>query len=195
MITGISVTGPNASDFAQTNSCGSLVPSGASCSIDVTFTPSSAAPESATVNIANGVTGSPLIAPLSGTGIVLPTFSLSPGGSPLSATVTPGQTATYTLSLAGGNGFSGAVTFVCSGVPSNSTCSVAPNPANVSGTSPVAVTVNISTAAASSAKLLVLRWPNLPLRMQPLFFASAISAFLILLFFQATGLYVCWRCS
>src|SRR6185503_12990490 len=39
-IAAVTVTGPNAADFAQTNSCGASVPGGGSCTIAVRFTPS-----------------------------------------------------------------------------------------------------------------------------------------------------------
>jgi hypothetical protein len=39
-ITSIAITGTNASDFAQTNTCGSSVAAGADCTINVTFKPS-----------------------------------------------------------------------------------------------------------------------------------------------------------
>ena len=38
-ITGISVSGGNASDFAQTNDCGATLPVGTNCTIDITFSP------------------------------------------------------------------------------------------------------------------------------------------------------------
>ena len=38
-ITGISVSGENASDFAQTNNCGVTLPAGTNCTIEITFTP------------------------------------------------------------------------------------------------------------------------------------------------------------
>ena len=38
-ITGISVSGGNASDFAQTNDCGATLPVGTNCTIEVTFSP------------------------------------------------------------------------------------------------------------------------------------------------------------
>jgi hypothetical protein len=38
-IASIAFSGPNASDFAQTNDCGSALPSGGTCTISVTFTP------------------------------------------------------------------------------------------------------------------------------------------------------------
>lgn len=43
--------------------------------------------------------------------------------------------------------------FTCTGAPSKVTCSVSPNPANVTGTSAVALTVSVATQAASSISI------------------------------------------
>ena len=68
--------------------------------------------------------GSPHTVALSGTGEDF-TFA-APSGS--SATVTPGQAATYTLSLGGQGGLSGGVTFTCTGAPSEATCTLSRQP-------------------------------------------------------------------
>jgi hypothetical protein len=67
-ITKISLTGSNAADYAQTNTCGSSVAAGASCTISVTFTPSKIGTRAASVNIADNATGSPQSVSLSGSG-------------------------------------------------------------------------------------------------------------------------------
>ena len=70
----------------------------------------------------------------------------APSGSSTSATVAPGQTATYTLSVGGEGGLSGMVSFTVTGAPSEATCAVSPNPAAL-GTN---VTVTCSTTASSA---------------------------------------------
>ena len=78
-ITGISITGTNSTSFAQTNNCGASVAAGASCTINVTFTPSAASALTATLSVADNATGSPHTAALTGTGIAAaPAVSLSP---------------------------------------------------------------------------------------------------------------------
>jgi hypothetical protein len=74
------LTGTNASDFAQTNTCGSSLATGASCTIEVTFTPSVAAAETATLSITDNASGSPQTVNLTGTGIpdVILSWSASP---------------------------------------------------------------------------------------------------------------------
>ena len=67
-ITGISITGTSAADFAQTNTCGSSVAAGASCFIKVTFTPSATGSRTAAVSIGDNGGGSPQKVSLAGTG-------------------------------------------------------------------------------------------------------------------------------
>jgi len=69
-ISSISVTGTNATDFRQTNTCGSGLPSGGSCTISVTFTPAQIGPRTASVTITDNAVGSPQSIALSGTGVV-----------------------------------------------------------------------------------------------------------------------------
>jgi hypothetical protein len=75
-------------------------------------------------------------------------FSVTPTSSQ-SATITPGQTASYSLTISPNGGFNQSVAFVCSGVPSQSTCSVSPNSVALNGTAPATATVNVTTLAAS----------------------------------------------
>ena len=75
----IAVTGTNASDFPQTNTCGSTLAAGASCTISVTFTPTQIGPESASVTITDVAVGSSRSVALSGTGLTSgPNVTLSP---------------------------------------------------------------------------------------------------------------------
>jgi hypothetical protein len=67
-ITSILITGANASDFAQTNTCGASVSTGGSCTISVTFTPSATGSRVASISIASNANGSPQIVSLTGLG-------------------------------------------------------------------------------------------------------------------------------
>jgi hypothetical protein len=66
-ITSVAVTGTNASDFAQTNTCGSSVAAGANCTISVTFTPAATGTFTAAVTLTDNAAGSPQTVSLSGT--------------------------------------------------------------------------------------------------------------------------------
>jgi hypothetical protein len=69
-ITGIAITGANATDFTQANTCGSTLLVNSSCEISVTFTPQAAAAFSASISVADNANGSTQMAALTGTGIV-----------------------------------------------------------------------------------------------------------------------------
>ena len=84
-ITGLTITGTNASDFTQTNTCGSSLAAGGNCTIEVMFTASHASAESATLSITDNASGSPQTAICTGTGI--PDVILSWGASPSSGVV------------------------------------------------------------------------------------------------------------
>ncbi|HXJ96314.1 MAG TPA: choice-of-anchor D domain-containing protein [Terriglobia bacterium] len=107
-ITSVSITGTNSGDFGQSNSCGTSVAAGASCIINVTFTPLALGIRTASVSIADNATGSPQTVALTGT--TGPVLSLSPStgltfpqtnvGSTSSAqTVTLTNTGNSTLTL------------------------------------------------------------------------------------------------
>jgi hypothetical protein len=76
-------TGTNASDFGQNTTCGSSLAAGANCTIAVTFTPSAAGNETASLSISDNASGSPQTVGLSGTGkhavILSWTASTTPG--------------------------------------------------------------------------------------------------------------------
>jgi len=136
-------------NFGQSNNCAGSVAASGSCTINVTFSPTTAGTLTGTLTItdnSNGVAGSMQSVALSGTG---QDFSFTvPSGSPTSATVSPGSTATYTLSVGGEAGFNQSVSFVCSGAPSQATCTVSPNQVTA-GSSATNITVSVTTTAPS----------------------------------------------
>ena len=67
-IGGIKITGPNASDFSETNTCGPSLTSGASCTITVTFTPAAQGLKSAQASVSDNGGGSPQTLRLQGMG-------------------------------------------------------------------------------------------------------------------------------
>ncbi len=72
----IYIAGLNPGDFAETNTCGAALASGASCTISVTFTPTADGSKTAAVAISDSDTASPQAIALSGTGTVV-SFSKS----------------------------------------------------------------------------------------------------------------------
>jgi hypothetical protein len=79
-----------------------------------------------------------------------PDYMLTP--SPPAKTVNAGTSATFTITLATGNGYDGTVSFAptsCSGLPAGAACSF--NPASITG--PGTTTVTITTTARTAAML------------------------------------------
>ena len=73
------------------------------------------------------------------------------------ATVTAGSPATYNLAVTGINGYTGTVTFACSGLPAHSSCSFSPASIVASGVSqPTVLTLTTTAATASLSR------PSLP---------------------------------
>jgi hypothetical protein len=150
VITTAAVTGTNASDFAKgADTCtGATLPPNGTCSVTLTFTPAAGGTRTAALTITDNAANSPQSFALSGMG---QDFTLAAAsGSTTTATVAPGSTATYNLSVGGQGGLSGTVSFTCSGVPYESTCTVSPNPATLGNTA-TSVTVTIATTAPSGS--------------------------------------------
>jgi len=105
-VTSIALSGTDALQFSQTNSCGSSVAVGSNCTIRVVFTPTSGGSKTATLNVNAGVT--PTLVALSGGGVwpvVSATVTASPTtlspGSPVMITWTS-TNATSCIGLGGG---------------------------------------------------------------------------------------------
>lgn len=88
-----------------------------------------------------------------------PTFAFS--SSAPSATVTDGSSATATLAIAPVNGFSGTVTFSCSGVPTGAACIFTPTSLTVSSSSPATTTLTVTTMGMKTTTGSNTTWPHL----------------------------------
>ncbi|MGA8215223.1 MAG: choice-of-anchor D domain-containing protein [Candidatus Sulfotelmatobacter sp.] len=101
VISNIALTGTNAADFSQSNTCGSSLAAGANCPVNVTFTPSQLGPRSASITITDSTAGSPDSVSVSGVGLTsgpnatLSATSLAFGGQ---HTVTTSAAQSITLS-------------------------------------------------------------------------------------------------
>jgi hypothetical protein len=67
-VSSIAISGPNASNFAQTNNCGPLITPGSGCAINITFMPNKSGERTATLNVGDDGGGSPQTVSLSGSG-------------------------------------------------------------------------------------------------------------------------------
>lgn len=106
-ITGVSIAGTNASEFAQSNTCGTSVAAGASCTITVTFTPASTGLRTATLSVADNASGSPQTVALSGAGITTQQAAMGTLGTAVGA-----STSCANVSASGGT--TGATCYVVS---------------------------------------------------------------------------------
>jgi uncharacterized repeat protein (TIGR01451 family) len=155
--TGFTTSGQDAEDFSVPlpNTSGGCSPSGslaagASCTINVLFTPQAAGARTATLLIADNATGSPQMVALNGTGGTSSVIiTIAPGASNTATTVS-GGTAYYGLMISGAPGVTGTVQLGC--VPSSIliTCKVIPGSVTLNGSS-VEVAFAIQTFCQGAA--------------------------------------------
>lgn len=119
-ITSIAASG----DFGETNTCGTSLAGNSSCTINVTFTPTSTTnPRTGTLTLTDSDATSPQTVSLTGTG-----WDYSLSATPSSFTVTRGQTSQpVAIGVTGLGGFTGTVSLACSGAPTNSACAISPS--------------------------------------------------------------------
>jgi hypothetical protein len=144
-LSGISISGADATGFSETNNCPPTLATNGSCQINVTSVPNAAGAQTASLNVTDSAPRSPQTVALSGTG---EDFSLA--ASPTSNTVTPGQAANYSVTVSPLNGLSQKVALTCSGEPAQSTCTVSPSSVMLNGTANATVSVAIVTAGPSA---------------------------------------------
>lgn len=139
----ITAVTPSPADFGVINNCASPVAPNASCNIAVFFDPTTGGTRTGTLSITDNATGSPQTVALTGSG---EDFSMTASSTP-SATISAGQTATYSVALAPTSGFAQNVALSCSGGPAMSTCSVTPSSVSLSGSAAKTVTVTVATSS------------------------------------------------
>ncbi|HEV2324412.1 MAG TPA: choice-of-anchor D domain-containing protein [Terracidiphilus sp.] len=146
-ISNIAATG----DFAESNNCGTSLAAGASCTINVTFTPTANGNRTGQLTISDNATTSPQTVALSGTAATPLTLAPSASGGN-SVTVASGATATYSLLLTSNN-YAGTVALSCTGAPAYATCAVNPSSTTLSSGQNTSVTVTVTTASTTQASI------------------------------------------
>jgi hypothetical protein len=145
--TGINISGANATDFSETNACGTSVAAGINCVISVTFTPSlSAGSETATLNVADNAGGTPQQVQLSGIALPPPNVSCTIPTINFSG---DSATATFTCTA---TDFTQAIPLECN-LPSafsNYTCSFSPSSLNFTTSNTASTTLTIQPAMGAS---------------------------------------------
>jgi len=132
-------------DFVPTNGCSTNLPPYGTCEIRVTFTPSVVGARNGSITITDDAPNSPQTVSLAGTGLSFGLGFVVPSGSSSSATVAPGETANYQLSI-GGAGVSGTASLSCIVAARGATCNVIGTQA-VSATNARYLTVNVTTTS------------------------------------------------
>ena len=166
-VSSVSLGGSNASEFSLNSGCNAAVAPGANCTISMVFSPVVAGQRTASLMIADDVSGSPQSLALSGTANPAFTAGAAPGGS-TTATVSAGQTAQYQLQFTPGPGYSGTVALSCSGAPTGAVCQ-APKTVSISNGAAAMFTVSIQTSGPAQVL------PLSEIRFQPLGVLRALS--------------------
>jgi len=184
-IASVALGGANLSDFSLTNNCAAAAYAvGASCTIGVSLSPLATGTRAAIIAITDDAPNSPQTISLSAS--INAAFTVSPAApGSNSATVTAGQTATFTLQLVPGIGFAGSAAFGCAGVPKAATCT-APN-VQISGGTPITYVVSVATTKTSIVSVPPQSPPVPFLIWLRVFSLASYGAILVLLLFLLRG--------
>jgi len=147
--------GTNAGDYTETNNCTPSLGPGASCQINVTFTPGHIGSSSATLEVTDSDPSSPQTAALSGTG---DDFELTvPNITDSTVNVIPGNSATYMISVTPDSVFSGTINLQCPAILSAKTttigCTIQPSSVTVTPSTPQQFTVTLTTGGPNATQI------------------------------------------
>jgi hypothetical protein len=135
-----------AGDFSivrGSNTCGTGVAPGTSCTLQIVFAPTAAGSRTGTLTVADSAASSPQSLQLTGIGV---DFALAANGS-TTETIAAGGEAVYPLLLSSVAGVPGTVAIACTGAPAYSTCLVNPASGALGGTETISVTVATDVAS------------------------------------------------
>jgi len=160
-ITSVTFTGPNATDFAQSNTCGtSLAATTGTCTISIKFTPTTTAAESAMLTVTDSDSTSPQTVALSGTGVATgPDFTIS--ATPSSATVGTHGTITTMVTVNSVDGFISPVMLNGVSLPGDSSIAFTQNPLTPAANGSVSTLVTITTSSGVFSSTPI-SWPRIP---------------------------------
>ncbi len=185
IIASIAIAGTNASDFTETDTCGSSLIAGATCNIDVVFKPAATGSSTATLTITDNASPTTQTVTLTGTGAAATTtLSLAAASGSLKQTVSAGGTATYMMQLSATGGTTPIrVTITCTGAPSLSTCTPPSTPVSVTPGTPADFTVTVKTTGSAAMLPVSPSSPNtrVPVTLRILTLLSALMVLVTLL--------------
>jgi hypothetical protein len=149
-ISGIGVSSGTLNFTKETNDCPSPLDVGSSCTISVTFSPSSGGTHYGVITL-NYISSSGSAATLSfGVNGIGQDFTYNPPPPNTgTASVAAGGTATFTFQLVPQGGFNQTVSLTCGTVPLNTTCTLSRTSVPLDGTNAVTVTATVVTTARS----------------------------------------------
>jgi trimeric autotransporter adhesin len=149
-VASVQVLGSNSADFTETNTCGTSVAIGKSCTITVTFKPFAAGTRVANITVTDGAGNSPQTVTLTGVGIDY-SLTTAPNGS-VTGTESAGQSTSFALEVAATGGASSTdsvtVALTCSGLPSGALCAINPTSVTATVATPATFSVAIRTTAS-----------------------------------------------
>ncbi len=171
----LNITGIAASQgFVETNTCNASLAAGSSCQISVIFSPSTTGTLAGTITVSDDAPGGPQTVSLSGVATAAPSFSLGPAsGSPTSQTITAGESAKFTLTVAPSGSFSGTINLSCSVTPVVSpapNCTLSSSSVQITNGATQNVSITVGTTAASTSTLMPYR--GFPPGFLPLIYAG-----------------------
>ncbi|NYF49829.1 choice-of-anchor D domain-containing protein [Tunturiibacter gelidoferens] len=144
----LAVAGQNSTDFTVTSACGATVAVNATCSLTVSFKPTSTGDESAVLTVGS-VGAMPQSVSLGGI-VVASDFVLPPPTGASTATISAGQAANFNFSIGTVGTFTGVVTMSCANLPTYATCTFTPSSVTVgSSSTPVSLSINTQQTSTS----------------------------------------------
>ncbi|MGA8166985.1 MAG: choice-of-anchor D domain-containing protein [Candidatus Acidiferrales bacterium] len=162
--TSFTFAGADPLDFTETTNCLPSLAVGASCQINVIFTPGNTGARSATLEVTDADPSSPQTASLSGTG---DDFELTvPNITDTTVSVSQGNPAMYTISVTPDNVFSGTVTLNCpaelSAKTQTVTCAIKPPTVNITPGQAQTFTVTLTTGGPYATRMIAPGWRGGP---------------------------------
>ena len=157
-ITGVSLSGGNASLFSDTSTCGSTLAAGASCQLTVNFAPTASGPASAALLLTDNAANSPQSISLAGSGITPAALTITPPNVSFGSVLIGSQSTQQTVTLTNSGGAAltiGSVQLTGQGASLFSLTNSCGATLAGGATCSVAVTFNPIAAAFASASLTI----------------------------------------
>jgi trimeric autotransporter adhesin len=166
------LAGISSHDYSATTTCGSTLAAGASCTVSVTFSPTTTGSLPGSLQISDNAAGSPQTVGLAGTGTAPVQGDFTVIASTSSATTTYGGSTQFQISVSAlGGPYESLVSLSASGLPAGATASFSPSSVTPgSGTANSVLTIETASLNAANSRTAPL-WPVSSPVLALLFFA------------------------